>query len=284
MSPDFTSQWLNIYATNAAGWTQTVGCVMLIYAFFLGKRRILDQILLANGITGVFGVAVEFAFLAQQRQGIAWPIILLLNEVNWIVFECTIVMYSLVKLEPIIEGKNIKMLIRGVFGVLGCAYMIARCYIGFLRYRKSTVMDAEIMKAHSWAFIVWGLADALLVCLLIVYTFKTIRSLRLAESKDIASAIFKSSIPRLALIMTNTLVIAALGLLDTSPTMDSLAWLIKAAYPSILLLDIQITKNMLREARTTRRNSNPFCQGPPSPVTPLETVVLTPIRSKQIIV
>ncbi|KAI8899010.1 hypothetical protein BC833DRAFT_587408 [Globomyces pollinis-pini] len=70
-------------------------------------------------------------------------------------------------------------------------------------------------------------------------------------------ALLKSSIPRILILVVNSLIIVVIGQL-ASPTpgtrnLNALVWSIKGAYPIILLFDIHTTKDMLMQSKNKTR-------------------------------
>ena len=264
--PTFLGALLETYNTSGLSWVQTVGCFYVIYGFLISTKKTLWKVLLVHGITGLLGSLLENIFLANNianpGSNLAW--ILLLNEVNWILNESSTVVYSMIKLEAVITSPLVKKTIRFLMGALFIIYAVCRIYIGILRMRFNTTMNPSIESAHSYAFLPWGVADLVLLGLLVQNTVEQVHSNALRQSKAISSSILKSSLPRFLIIVITTGGIVVLGQVAQNSTIRDIStffWLLKGTYPLILLFDIQTTKSMLRAAQssmstTTGNNTN----------------------------
>jgi hypothetical protein len=246
--------FINTYATSGMAWAQAFGCVLCMFAFFGSNRKQLWVVLMVHAVTGFLGMAIENFYTAQNilnpAESKTWAILLLINEINWIAFEFSTVIFSAVKLMAIIESSTEKWIFRTFYVVCLVGFSCFRGWIGWMRYTNNTVMNPEIMKLHSYAFIFWALAELVLFVLLIKNTIHHIRNSS-GEVNSVARILFKSSIPRLMVIVLNTIAITIVGQFQSPQNLTDLntvktcLWMIKGTYPLILLFDIQSTKNML---------------------------------------
>lgn len=213
-----------------------------------------------HGITGMLGVFVENFFIAKaiSSPDENWGLLLGFNEINWVLHDSSTVYYLLVKLEVNVSLEFMKKVLRGVMAMLFVVFAIFRIIIGIDRVRFNTTYNAQIARDHSYAFIIWGVADVIIFSLM----WNTLVQLKNSQGayKALIAVVFKSSVPGISILVVNTLLIVILGQIrhpdQTAEDFNSLAWIIKGTYPIILLLDLQSTKNMLvQEAETARRKS-----------------------------
>lgn len=198
---------------------------------------------------------MEAAFIAHHTCGTPIPndqYLLGLNEVNWIIHEVTTVLYSYMKAEVIIRNEKIKKVVKAVMFLIFLAFSACRINIGALRVFYSVTGNAAISQAHSYAFICWGLADLIVLGLLISNALSLQKTSNVA-SKQTITVLLTSSIPRIAIIIINTLVIVVIGNIPepnaTTKNMNTLCWMIKGVYPFVLLIDILMTKESLTNIR-----------------------------------
>jgi hypothetical protein len=247
---DFNTLLLESYTKSGMAWVQTVGCLWAIYGYLTNSKKQLWTILFAHAITGLIGIFLENVFIARKAccSNENWGWLLGLNEINWVIHESTTVLFSLIKLETIFTSEMVKRIVRGIMLALLFAFTIFRGVIGYFRVRDNTTMNLAIQQAHSWAFVFWGLADVVIFVLLVQNTIHHLRNSTSALS-GLIETLFKSSIPRIFILVANTLLIVVLGQMTTMTVSQSninqLAWAIKGTYPIILLFDLQSTKNML---------------------------------------
>ncbi|KAJ2994027.1 hypothetical protein HDV02_001914 [Globomyces sp. JEL0801] len=246
--PDFGTLFLESYTKSGLAWVQTVGCLFIIYGYFVSNKKFLWKVLLAHGISGFLGLVIENLFIAKQQSNKAenWAFLLLINEVNWIIHEATTVWYSSVKLSAIITNSMHKKVLNGILFACLAIFALLRLNIGYLRFRDNTTMNPSIATAHSYAFLIWGFADLVIFVLLIQNTI----SLGSQSVDGLLGTLFKSSIPRITILVLNTFLIVVLGQLSTPLSvgmnnLNSLAWAIKGTYPIILMFDMHTTKDML---------------------------------------
>jgi hypothetical protein len=171
-----------------------------------------------------------------------------LNEVNWIIHESTTVLYSYLKVEVIIRNEAIKRAVKAVMFGIFLAFAACRINIGVLRVIYSVTGNAAIGQAHSYAFICWGLADLIVLGLLISNALSLQKTSNVASKKTI-TALLTSSIPRIAIIIINTLVIVVIGNIPepnatTVRRLDlSLDALDLFSFPSILTYKLSLEKH-----------------------------------------
>ncbi|KAI8849442.1 hypothetical protein BC829DRAFT_391765 [Chytridium lagenaria] len=138
--------------------------------------------------------------------------LLLFNELNWIVHEATTVYYSFIKTSVIFTSETLRRTFTIIMAVLMVAFAALRFNIGRLRFSNNALGNAAIANAHSYAFLVWGVADLIILFLLVWNVYDHNPSLSLSN-------------------------------------FNSFLWLVKGSYPMILLLDILMTKTMLISSR-----------------------------------
>ncbi|KAJ3252674.1 hypothetical protein HK103_001332 [Boothiomyces macroporosus] len=240
-------------------WTDCIGCVLIIYGYFISNRKNLWKVLLALGLTGLFGTTIENFFQAKQTccPDENYSFLLGMNELNWTVFETSCVLYSLIKLETTITSVQVKRIVRALMGIFLTCFTIGRCFIGYLRVERNTIMDSVIGnqcltlgKAHAYAYIFWFLSDLLIFGLLIHNTMIHMKSKKKAVTLLMRN-LFRSSIPRFLIISLNTFCIALLSFSapevfvdsrlvqnpgDVTPLQDlsDFLWAMKGTYPVIL--------------------------------------------------
>jgi len=206
-------------------WVQMVGCVLIIYGYALSTPKPLWKILLAHAASGFFGTFLETCFLANKacETGTYVAILLGLNEINWIIHEASTVVYSLLKVAPVLAMdepsgdslKHTRKVFMAVFGVLFLVFSAFRINIGVLRVQEDNVGSIDISIAHSRAFIVWGIADLIILGLIIKNLNK--ESVKTdAAFANIVKDVLKSSIPRILIICVNTFGIVIVGQLYKS--------------------------------------------------------------------
>ncbi|KAJ2994026.1 hypothetical protein HDV02_001913 [Globomyces sp. JEL0801] len=95
---------------------------------------------------------------------------------------------------------------------------------------QNTTMSFNIARAHSYAFICWGVADLILAFLLVLNTVEHLR-----KHHSVFITLLRSSILRMSVLIVNTAVISIVGQFsDPSPTIsniNTIAWTIKGSYP-----------------------------------------------------
>ncbi|KAJ3318480.1 hypothetical protein HDV06_000459 [Boothiomyces sp. JEL0866] len=233
----FPTAYLQSFTKDGLVWADCVGCALLIYGYFISNRKNLWKVLLALGITGLFGTIIENFFQAKKLccPDESYSFLLGMNELNWTVFETSCVVYSLVKLETTLTSVKVKRAVRFAMG-----------------------------QAHAYAYIFWFLADLLIFALLIYNTIIHMNNKKKSVSL-LMNNLFKSSIPRFMIITINTLCLTIVSFsysevfVDSSIVQDPASvtslqdlsdflWALKGTYPLILLFDIHTTKSLIMMA------------------------------------
>jgi hypothetical protein len=260
---DFATLFLETYTKSGLAWVQTVGCIWCIWGYFTNTRKILWTILFVHALSGLVGIFLENIFIAKKAccSNENWAFLLGFNEVNWVLHESTTVLFSLIKLETIFTSPLVKKVLRAIMiGLLVC-FTVFRGMIGFYRVRDNTTQNPAIAQSHSYAFIFWGLADLVIFTLLVQNTIHHMKNSTAALS-GLISTLFKSSIPRIFILVVNTLLIVVLGQITNMTSglsnLNQLAWAIKGTYPIILLIDLQTTKNMLLMQKSTSDGTSTY--------------------------
>ncbi|KAI8586376.1 hypothetical protein BDZ88DRAFT_429360 [Geranomyces variabilis] len=257
----FSACWI-IAINTGLNWVQLVGCVLIAYGYIISARVGLWNVVFAQGVTGFFGTMLETAFIANTLSGSYKNVALLLgfNEINWIFHESLTVYYSLKKTEIALTNIRFRNYLRALMGVLALGFAGFRINIGRLRVRDNTTGNAEISEAHSWAFILWGLADMIIFGLLILKTRSDVKDAAEAGMSSLAGGLLiklmKSSLLRLTVICVNTLAIIVMGQIkEPGPAAQSFGtflWMVKGTYPMIMLFDIMSTQAAIRGATSSR--------------------------------
>jgi hypothetical protein len=156
--------------------------------------------LLAHAITGFLGTLTENTFIAKSITAPTenWSVLLGLNEINWIICESSTVAYSIMKLIPILPTEQHKKILAGVMGLLFVGFSSFRIQIGVLRAGGNTLGNAGISKAHSDAFLWWGVADLIVLALLV---WNTKKQVEMYSGNSIVLTLFQSSIPRIFVLV-----------------------------------------------------------------------------------
>ncbi|TPX53443.1 hypothetical protein PhCBS80983_g06290 [Powellomyces hirtus] len=255
---DFSTCWI-MAVNEGLPWVQLVGCVMIMYGFLISARKGLWTIVLAQGLSGFLGTIIETAYIANTLCGKTRNVALLLgfNEINWIIHESATVYYSLKKIELVINSENYRKYLRIFMAVLLVGFAGLRINIGRLRVRDNATGNDAISEAHSWAFIIWGIADIIIFVLLIVKMYRDIKdATNVTGAGDLIMTLLKSSLLRLVIICANTLCIVVMGQLknknETARGFETFLWMAKGTYPIILLFDILTTQVIIKSAINSR--------------------------------
>ena len=248
--PDFAISWIQAYNHSGLNWVQVVGSFLLIYSYLISKPKPIWYILLAHGLSGFFGIMIETAFSANStccsQNQLSW--FLLVNEINWIINESSTVLYSILKLQVVIKSKGIKKILKFIMAILFCLFAGFRFFIGYLRWRDNVTQNADIARAHSYAFIIWGLADFIVFILLIYNTWKYFSNPDMNKSvAHIMSSLFASSLPRFFVIIINTFILVIIGQLPSSSintsngALNDFVWLVKGTYTVSIVNVVDLT-------------------------------------------
>jgi hypothetical protein len=108
-------------------------------------------------------------------------------------------------------------------------FAACRVMIGVFRLQANSVKNEMIDQTHGVAFLFWGIADLILFGLLVQNTISYLSSPD--ELRHLVTKLFQSSIPRIFVIIANTLLIVILTQLRVSSTTQALFWAIKGTYP-----------------------------------------------------
>jgi hypothetical protein len=233
---DFNTAWVLTYTNSALAFVQTVGCIFIIFAFLTSSRQLYWQIVFAHAISGILGTAIENIYIAKQMccRNENWSILLGINEICWIIHEATTVAYSVAKLEIAVANRRIKLLLRMGLGLLLVPFAFYRIQIGLHRVRLNMLDHDVIAKAHSNAFVFWGIADLVVFSLLLLNTYQKVSPKFAASSAY--QALLGTSIPKLLVISINTILIVIFGQLRPPIAQDwvnlnHVVWAIKGTYP-----------------------------------------------------
>ncbi|KAI8892674.1 hypothetical protein BC833DRAFT_610992 [Globomyces pollinis-pini] len=259
----FGTQLVQNYVLDGAAWTQTVGCVLVIYAYLISNKKTLFKVLLWQGVSGLIGGLLENIYLAKRVccSSENWSLLLLVNEANWIVYETSTVVYIMMKLQSVLSHIGVKRILNSTLVILLLLYSIARFNIGRIRFMENNLHSSKIITAQSYAFIVWGFVYLTLFALLIKNAIAIAKQIN--DRRDGIKTILKSSLPRLTIIVLNTLLIVIFGQLITylNPPIqritdtNSLLMAIKSSYPLIILFDIHSTNSLLLMKSTGQGSS-----------------------------
>ncbi|KAI8618707.1 hypothetical protein BC830DRAFT_901375 [Chytriomyces sp. MP71] len=159
-------------------WSQLVGCFFIFYCFFFAEKKTLWYVLIAHSITGFIGVLVETLFSALRCAGNTNPqvaYLLAFNEINWIIFEASTVIYSFLKTNTIISNQLVRTTTNVFMFCALCVFAGFRMHIGVLRFNENSLMTPSIAEAHSRAFVVWGLTDVIVFVLMLYATITQLR-------------------------------------------------------------------------------------------------------------
>jgi hypothetical protein len=219
MSANFSDFFIEQYTTNAMSWTQTIGCVLCIYGYFIYTKRILWTVLLVHGISGFLGTLLENFFVAKRLccRNEDWSSLLGINEIFWTLHESSTVYYSLLKLEPIITNPVVRRVLRGILVLCLVGYSAFRILIGVYRIQANAIRNDLINWAHSFAFLCLGIADLILFGLLVQNTTKYLH----CDSEQLhvlINKLFQSSIPRICIIILNTFLLVLYSQFGTNPS------------------------------------------------------------------
>jgi hypothetical protein len=209
-----------------------------MYAYLISNNKLNWKILLAHGVSGFFGTMIENTFIAKKMccPSENWAILLGLNEICWIVHESTTVVYSLMKLEAVVTNLRVRNAVRGIMGVLFVGFTVFRIQIGVLRVQYNTTGNALIGEVHSNAFIFWGIADLLIFGLLVYNAYIEVTKHENSQSASLFIVLMQSSIPKLFVIVLNTILIVIVGQVRGTPSqaisdLNTFIWSVKGTYP-----------------------------------------------------
>ncbi|KAI9325870.1 hypothetical protein DFJ73DRAFT_965508 [Zopfochytrium polystomum] len=212
--------------------------------------------------------------------------ILFVNEVNWIAHESTVIIYSYIKTRIVLKNPTVEKVVNYFLGAMFLAYVGLRVNIGWLRYKNNQLMDEDIALAHNYVYIAWLVADAVLMALLFLNVLDHLRQSRPSaaararhghighnssstshQSNVVVKSLLNSSLPRFAVIFFNTAIISILNFLLRNPNLDDsleltlknfskFTSMVKGTYPTLLLLDILMTRFLLYAKDTANSSAD----------------------------
>ncbi|KAI9319558.1 hypothetical protein DFJ73DRAFT_769572 [Zopfochytrium polystomum] len=244
-------------------WSKLMGCALIMYCYSFSQRKSLWNVVLVHAVSGFLGTIIENVWVAAANCKIMVPgdtassyaYVLLVNELNWIPHESTIIVYSYLKTRVILKGVMLERMVNYFLGGVFLLYVACRANIGRLRFQHNLLSDDDIALAHNYVYILWIIADVVLFVLLIWNVVDHL-SKSLAASSKVIKTLLNSSLPRFAVILFNTMVLSVLNFVLRTPGLDSMTLLtlknlskftslVKGTYPTLMLLDVLMTKFML---------------------------------------
>ncbi|KAI9325157.1 hypothetical protein DFJ73DRAFT_784452 [Zopfochytrium polystomum] len=240
-------------------WSILVGCALIVYCALASspsptRGRRLWRVLLVHAAAGMAGTLAENAWIAGANCSLGrWGWVLLANEVNWVLHEGSTVYYSYIKTKVVLKSPRQEKYLNAFIFALFVAFTGFRLNIGWLRFRDNDLMNNDIRLAHTWAFLVWAVADLVLMVLLVMNAIEFLGRKREGEQEGnfVVVTLLNSSIPRFAVIFVNTILICILNILDTHfpstrlSNIGKFAWMVRGTYSILLLLDILMTRFLL---------------------------------------
>lgn len=203
------------------------------------------KLLLLISSTGMCGTLVENFFIAKSivSTGENWALLLGFNEINWILYDASIMAYLTIKFEAVVRVGLMKQILRATLMVLFLTFAALRIVIGTERVRYNVIANSAITTSFANAFVALGIADTIVLALLVWSTAENLRF------KSILSQVSETSTPRLSVVVINIFILSALAQTNdpNQTTIDflSLAWAIKGTHPIILLFDLQSCKDRM---------------------------------------
>ncbi|KAI8892203.1 hypothetical protein BC833DRAFT_612388 [Globomyces pollinis-pini] len=252
----FTATFIYLATQKGGYWLLTFASLSVMYCYGISDKSMLWKVMLINGLSGLTAITIQEIYQAKRLccSTEKWAFLLFINEIFWIIHEITTVMYSLFKVEILLNQERKRMVRYMMFG-LSILYTITRFILGYVRFEEDTLVGTRINQIQSYSYLIWLLADLLLLILLSYSIYLHMNSTH-QKTWEMIVTLSYSSIPRLLIIMLTTLMIVFLcqspGSLDSDVL--RLAWAIKSGFPFILLLDIHITKDLLIQ----HTSSNPL--------------------------
>ncbi|KAJ3118758.1 hypothetical protein HK098_005840 [Nowakowskiella sp. JEL0407] len=277
--PTFASCFTSALNFDLGSWSLLAASIIIVYGYILSNKKFLWQILLVNGISGTLGIIIQTSFLAVHwdpnsthpnllRCNDIAPtgstvrdvlnVFLGINEMFWYLNEITIVLYSFFKIETVTSvtiPRRYGLVLRAVMLVFVIAYLPLRIVIGIIRRRDDARWNDAIADAHAYAFSSWGFVELIIIGMLIQAAVYAKRESQ--NASNIITTIFSSSILRLLIISVNQIAIAIATRFKSTESLEDFKnclWLIRGAYPMIMLFDILSTQTLLVER--SRNNSN----------------------------
>jgi len=138
---------------------------VLFYASFAGLLGTLSE----NGTVAYICRASEKEnFDNGNKDSSMHFILLLVDEIFWIISEYAIPYLNLIKMKAFAEGKT-AIVVRGTIYILLIPFVIVRFMIGYTRMKHGYLSDSHIQQYHGYAFGVMGIAD--LICTFAILYF-----------------------------------------------------------------------------------------------------------------
>ncbi|KAJ1567002.1 hypothetical protein HK405_007569 [Cladochytrium tenue] len=257
--------WMNAIASSGAYWSRLVGCALVLYCYATSQRKSLWNVLAVHAVSGFLATLVESGWVAAGNCGSFAPaqpssmhVALLVNELFWIPNELSVVMYSYIKTRIVLRDRRVERGATWFLYILGVVYAVGRVNIGRMRMNKGLLFDADIASGYNYVYILWAVADLVLMVLLAMNVVSHVHeSQELGrQSARVVTTLLKSSIPRFAVIFFNTLLLSLLNIVvasggvsaQTQLTVSSYTMFAVAtigAYPMLLLVDVLMTRFLL---------------------------------------
>ncbi|KAJ3332777.1 hypothetical protein HDU76_013104 [Blyttiomyces sp. JEL0837] len=125
--------------------------------------------------------------------------------------------------------------------------------INIARLNLSNAPQSQVRFATAFAFAIWGVADLIVLGLLVWNVIDHVQKSKDELRSNVMRTLLKSSVPRMAIIFLNTLSFVIVSFItpqsETVQNINQFNFMVKGAYPLILLLDILMTKSMLIDLR-----------------------------------
>ncbi|KAJ1569365.1 hypothetical protein HK096_003339, partial [Nowakowskiella sp. JEL0078] len=274
-SPTVSWCWMQNLNDDSGSFVLLVSSILMLYGYLVSNKRRLWAILLVNSISGILGILIQSAFKSFNNDltivsSVISPcnkvvsddaqrvlgILLGVNEFFWYLNEISTVLYAFLKIETVTSSTlpvTVSRIIRYALLFWATSYFPLRVYIGYLRATHHVVFDADIMYAHGYAYISWGVMELVILGML-VHAVLFVKS-EGVNGKSMVAMVLSSSVFRLLLISLNQVAIAFVAryaiIRDQIQNYEPLSvvnlfiWLARGVYPAILLMDILSTQSLL---------------------------------------
>ncbi|KAJ1547297.1 hypothetical protein HK405_006221 [Cladochytrium tenue] len=237
--------WMNAIASSGAYWSRLVGCALVLYCYATSQRKSLWNVLAVHAVTGFLATLVESGWVAAGNCGAFAPaqpsslhVALLVNELFWIPNELSVVMYSYIKTRIVLRDRRVERGATWFLYILGVVYAIGRVNIGRMRMNKGLLFDADIASGYNYVYILWAVADLVLMVLLAMNVVSHVH-----ESQELGRVL-----SLLNIVVASGRVSAQTQLTVSSYTMFAVATI--GAYPMLLLVDVLMTRFLLYAPKT----------------------------------
>jgi hypothetical protein len=164
--------------------------------------ELLWQILFCNALFGFIGQFFTNVYYAQKCAELdpnALRYLLLFNEFNWCMLEITIIFYSFIKASVIIKNPTNKSRLQTFMYFLFAIILATRINVGFVKFQDGKDFDSNILRAQFPSFATIGLADCIILGLLVRNYFEEFKNTK--TSSLIGKTSLESSLPRITLIV-----------------------------------------------------------------------------------